>query len=176
MIVVDVDGAPAGFIVDAASEILSVPEEQIRATPELAAGDASVIDRIATLDADGRINLSPKGYDVFRILDPNRVAWLDLGGSGNETQAHLAADGRIRGLIIETPLRPVELGGHRLWLKCECEQTGGAFKLRGATNRLLQLGAEERERGRGQVTEHEPGDAEQHARDHVGERDHLECA
>jgi threonine dehydratase len=34
-----------------------------------------------------------------------------------------------------------------VWLKCECLQTGGAFKLRGATNRLLQLSAEERERG-----------------------------
>jgi len=34
-----------------------------------------------------------------------------------------------------------------VWLKCECLQTGGAFKLRGATNRLLQLSPEERERG-----------------------------
>ena len=49
----------------------------------------------ATAAADGRINLSPKGYDVFRILDPHRVVWLDLGGSGNETHAHLTADGRI---------------------------------------------------------------------------------
>jgi threonine dehydratase len=37
--------------------------------------------------------------------------------------------------------------GHRLWLKCECLQTGGAFKLRGATNRLLLLSPEERARG-----------------------------
>jgi threonine dehydratase len=37
--------------------------------------------------------------------------------------------------------------GTRVWLKCECLQTGGAFKLRGATNRLLQLSPEERERG-----------------------------
>ena len=37
--------------------------------------------------------------------------------------------------------------GHTLWLKCECLQTGGAFKLRGATNRLLQLRDEERQRG-----------------------------
>jgi hypothetical protein len=49
----------------------------------------------ATAAADGRINLSPKGYDAFRVLAPGRVAWLDLGGSGNETHAHLAADGRI---------------------------------------------------------------------------------
>jgi threonine dehydratase len=37
--------------------------------------------------------------------------------------------------------------GTRVWLKCECLQTGGAFKLRGATNRLLQLSPDERERG-----------------------------
>jgi hypothetical protein len=46
----------------------------------------------ATAAADGRINLSPKGLaDTFKVLGPNRVAYLDLGGSGNETHAHLAA-------------------------------------------------------------------------------------
>lgn len=47
---------------------------------------------VATAAADGRINLSPKGYDAFRVLSPDRVAYLDLGGSGNETHAHLAAE------------------------------------------------------------------------------------
>ncbi|WP_375289839.1 pyridoxamine 5'-phosphate oxidase family protein [Qipengyuania sp.] len=50
---------------------------------------------IATATPIGRINLSPKGYDAFRVLSPRRVAYLDLGGSGNETHAHLAADGRV---------------------------------------------------------------------------------
>lgn len=50
---------------------------------------------VATAAGEGRINLSPKGYDAFRVLTPSRVAYLDLGGSGNETHAHLAADGRI---------------------------------------------------------------------------------
>lgn len=50
---------------------------------------------VATAADGARINLSPKGYDCFRVLSPNRVAWLDLGGSGNETNAHLLADGRI---------------------------------------------------------------------------------
>ncbi len=50
---------------------------------------------VATAADGARINLSPKGMDSFRVLAPNRVAYLDLGGSGNETQAHLAADGRI---------------------------------------------------------------------------------
>ncbi len=50
---------------------------------------------VATAAADGRINLSPKGYDAFRVLTPTQVAYLDLGGSGNETHAHLSVDGRI---------------------------------------------------------------------------------
>jgi hypothetical protein len=50
---------------------------------------------IATAAADGRINLSPKGYDAFRVLSPTKVAYLDLAGSGNETHAHLSVDGRI---------------------------------------------------------------------------------
>lgn len=50
---------------------------------------------VATACAEGRINLSPKGYDAFRVLSPTRVAYLDLGGSANETNAHLLADGRI---------------------------------------------------------------------------------
>ena len=50
----------------------------------------------ATAAAEGRINLSPKGLaDTFRVLSPARIAWLDLAGSGNETHAHLIADGRI---------------------------------------------------------------------------------
>ena len=54
---------------------------------------------------------------------------------------------RIEGLVQHTPLLEIEVRGVRVWLKCECLQTGGAFKLRGATNRLLQLTPEERERG-----------------------------
>jgi threonine dehydratase len=54
---------------------------------------------------------------------------------------------RIDGLVERTPLLESEIAGTRVWLKCECLQTGGAFKLRGATNRLLQLSPEERERG-----------------------------
>jgi hypothetical protein len=50
---------------------------------------------VATAAAEARINLSPKGMDCFRVLSPTQVAYLDVGGSGNETHAHLAADGRI---------------------------------------------------------------------------------
>jgi hypothetical protein len=49
----------------------------------------------APLNAEGHVNLSPKGMDCLRVLTPNRVAYLDLTGSGNETSAHLYENGRI---------------------------------------------------------------------------------
>jgi threonine dehydratase len=57
------------------------------------------------------------------------------------------AAARIDGFVLRTPLLESNIAGQRVWLKCECLQTGGAFKLRGATNRLLQLSPEERGRG-----------------------------
>lgn len=50
---------------------------------------------VATAPRQGRINLSPKGMDTFRVASPKRVLYLDLTGSGNETAAHLLDDGRI---------------------------------------------------------------------------------
>lgn len=49
----------------------------------------------APLDSTGHVNLSPKGNNTFRILSSNKVAYLDLTGSGNETSAHLQENGRI---------------------------------------------------------------------------------
>ena len=64
------------------------------------------------------------------------------------TREHvLEAGRRIAGLVERTPLIETGIGGERIWLKCECLQNGGSFKLRGATNRLLQLSDEERRRG-----------------------------
>lgn len=54
---------------------------------------------------------------------------------------------RIADQIVPTPLVEARIGDGLIWLKCENEQTGGAFKLRGAANRLLQLSAAERARG-----------------------------
>ena len=50
---------------------------------------------IASADDTGRVNLSPKGGDTFRVLGSNRVAWMSVTGSGNETAAHLLANNRI---------------------------------------------------------------------------------
>ncbi len=49
----------------------------------------------APLAADGHVNVSPKGLDTFRVLDPRTVAYLDLTGSGAETIAHLNENGRV---------------------------------------------------------------------------------
>src|SRR3569623_1911325 len=49
----------------------------------------------ATGTATSRLNLSPKGMDSLRVLSEACVAYLDLTGSGNETAAHLAHDGRM---------------------------------------------------------------------------------
>jgi hypothetical protein len=44
---------------------------------------------VGTATADGRVNVSPKGMDSLRVLDSNRIAWLNVTGSGNETSAHV---------------------------------------------------------------------------------------
>jgi hypothetical protein len=49
----------------------------------------------ASAAATGRVNISPRGADAFRVVDPNTVAYLDETGSGNETAAHLRASGRL---------------------------------------------------------------------------------
>ena len=59
----------------------------------------------------------------------------------------IAAEERIRDSVERTPLIESEIDGRKVWLKCESLQTGGAFKLRGASNRLLQFSEEERARG-----------------------------
>lgn len=45
--------------------------------------------------AGGHVNLSPKGLDTLRVISPTQVAYLDLTGSGNETSAHVAENGRL---------------------------------------------------------------------------------
>jgi len=67
----------------------------------------------APLAADGHVNLSPKGYDSLRVLDPLTVAYLDLTGSGVETIAHLRENGRVTIMLcaFEGPPRIVRLYG-----------------------------------------------------------------
>jgi len=65
-------------------------------TPELKAFiEKQNIFFVATTANEGHINLSPKGIDSFRVIDDNRIVWLNLTGSGNETAAHLLKDNRM---------------------------------------------------------------------------------
>jgi threonine dehydratase len=59
----------------------------------------------------------------------------------------LSAARRIAAEVVKTPLLPLDWEGRRLWVKAECLQQGGSFKLRGATNRLMLLDEAERARG-----------------------------
>src|SRR3954468_15392202 len=58
-----------------------------------------------------------------------------------------AAAKRVEPYVTRTPLLPLDREGDRIWVKAECLQQGGSFKLRGAFNRLLQLSEAERARG-----------------------------
>lgn len=78
-----------------------------RITPELATwiGEQKLFF-VATAPADGHVNVSPKGYDTFRILDEHRVAYLDLTGSGAETVAHVRQNGRVTFLFCGFDRKP----------------------------------------------------------------------
>ena len=64
---------------------------------------------VATAAPDARINLSPKGMDSLRVPGPNRLIWLNLTGSGNETAAHLALDQRMTVMWCSFGKRPLIL-------------------------------------------------------------------
>ncbi len=69
-------------------------------TSKLAEAHRAFIERqpmffVATADRDGRVNVSPKGLDTLRVIGRNRIVWLSLSGSGNETAAHVQATGRM---------------------------------------------------------------------------------
>jgi hypothetical protein len=49
----------------------------------------------ASAVASGHINVSPRDVASFRVLTENSVVYLDRTGSGNETAAHLLANGRF---------------------------------------------------------------------------------
>lgn len=68
----------------------------------------------APSDLDGRVNVSPKGLsDSFAVLGPMRVAYLEYGGSGVETIAHLRDNGRITLMVcaFDGPPKIIRLHG-----------------------------------------------------------------
>lgn len=69
--------------------------------------EAQMIFFTASATADSRVNLSPKGIDTLRVLDAHTLAYLDLTGSGNETAAHLKADGRLTIMLCSFGAKPL---------------------------------------------------------------------
>ena len=76
---------------------------------------------VGTADADGRVNVSPKGLDGLRVLGPNRVIWLNLTGSGNETAAHLLGVNRMTLMFCSFGEKPLIL---RLYGKARAVHEG----------------------------------------------------
>ena len=64
---------------------------------------------VATAMEKGKVNLSPKGMDSLRIISPNKVIWLNLTGSGNETAAHLLKSSRITVMFCSFDTKPLIL-------------------------------------------------------------------
>lgn len=86
--------------------------------------EAQPVFFVATAAAGARINCSPKGMDTLRVLDEATIAYLDWTGSGNETAAHLLADGRITVMV------------------CRFDRTPDIIRMYG-TGRVVQRGSTE---------------------------------
>lgn len=69
---------------------------------------------VGTAAEEGRVNVSPKGMDAFRVLGPNKIVWLNLTGSGNETAAHLIKNDRMTIMFCAFEGKPMilRLYGH----------------------------------------------------------------
>ena len=62
---------------------------------------------VGTAGAEGFINVSPKGMDTFRVTGPSEVVWLNLTGSGNESAAHVAENGRMTIMFCSFSKQPL---------------------------------------------------------------------
>ena len=71
--------------------------------------EAQKIFFIATAPNSGRINLSPKGMDSFRVINENRVLWLNVTGSGNETATHIQESNRMTIMFCSFEGKPLIL-------------------------------------------------------------------
>ncbi|MCB4809383.1 pyridoxamine 5'-phosphate oxidase family protein [Tamlana sp. 62-3] len=76
--------------------------------------EAQKIFFVGTAAAEGRVNVSPKGHDTLRVISPNKVIWLNLTGSGNETAAHLLKNDRMTIMFCAFEGKPLilRLYGH----------------------------------------------------------------
>lgn len=64
---------------------------------------------VGTSRKEGKVNVSPKGMDTLRVLGPNKVIWLNLTGSGNETATHLLENNRMTLMFCSFDVKPLIL-------------------------------------------------------------------
>ncbi|MFT6990367.1 MAG: hypothetical protein ACJASL_002345 [Paraglaciecola sp.] len=64
---------------------------------------------VGTATSDSRVNISPKGMDSLRVLSKNRVVWLNVTGSGNETAAHIQENSRMTVMFTAFEGKPMIL-------------------------------------------------------------------
>lgn len=65
---------------------------------------------VATAPIAGEhINLSPKGLESLKVVNPKRIVWLNLTGSGNESAAHVLENGRMTLMFCSFEKQPLIL-------------------------------------------------------------------
>ena len=64
---------------------------------------------VGTATTESRVNISPKGMDSLHVLDANRVVWLNVTGSGNETSAHVQENSRMTLMFVAFEGNPMIL-------------------------------------------------------------------
>jgi len=86
---------------------------------------------------EGAVNVSPRGGVALHILSPNRVAFLDVNGSGNETARHATAGGPVTVMVcsFDADAAIVRLYGHARVVAME--QSDVAGHLEGTARSLM---------------------------------------
>lgn len=64
---------------------------------------------VGTATSDSRVNISPKGMDSLKVIHHNRVVWLNVTGSGNETSAHIQENNRMTIMFTAFEGKPMVL-------------------------------------------------------------------
>lgn len=86
---------------------------------------------VGTADSDGRVNVSPKGMDSLKVMGDNRVVWLNMTGSGNETAAHLMENDRMTIMFCACEGSPMilRLFGHAKVIHPRDNEWDGLFSM-----------------------------------------------
>ena len=82
--------------------------------PELSPSLISFIEKqhvyfAGTARSTGRVNISPKGMDSLKILNKNKLVWLNYTGSGNESAAHVLKTPRMTLMFCSFDRKPLIL-------------------------------------------------------------------